>query len=178
MAEAKKQTEKKPDKSGGDKAPKLTRRKATMAKKTKTKKVKMVKTAKVEEVTKAAVEVKPQEKLVTARTKRLAEKAVARKDRKEPIAEEIEFVASMKLTEIDSKEYSEDEYAALLEMYDSTIKDIKEGEIVSGTVLGVSKDDVIVDVGFKSEGIIPLGEFPEPINIAVGDKIDVYLEQI
>jgi len=178
MAEAKKQTEEKPDKSGGDKAPKLTRRKATMAKKTKTKKVKMVKTAKVEEVTKTAVDVKPKEKLVTARTKRLAEKAVARKDRKEPVAEEIEFVAAMKLTEIDSKEYSEDEYAALLEMYDSTIKDIKEGEIVSGTVLGVSKDDVIVDVGFKSEGIIPLDEFPEPINIAVGDKIDVYLEQI
>ena len=76
----------------------------------------------------------------------------------------------MKLTEIDSREYSPEEYKRLLEMYDGTIKDIKEGEIVSGTILGVTKDDVIVDVGFKSEGIIPINEFPQPINIKVGDR--------
>jgi len=178
MAEAKKTTEKKSTKSGGDKAPKLTKRKATKAKKTKTHKVKMVKTGQVEEVKAVDTLEKPQEKLVTARTKRLAEKAVAKKDKVVTPPEEIETIDSMKLTEIDSREYSEEEYAQLLEMYESTIQDIKEGEIVSGTVLGVNKDDVIVDVGFKSEGIIPLGEFTEPINIAVGDKIDVYLEQI
>jgi len=179
MAEAKKKTVKKSTKTGGDKTPKLTKRKAVTAKKTKTQKIKKVKTNAVKEVKVVAEVKKPQEKLVTARIKRLAEKAVARKEVSvAPEPDEIESIASMKLTEIDSKEYSEDEYAQLLEMYDSTIKDIKEGEIVSGTVLGVSKDDVIVDVGFKSEGIIPLSEFPEPINIAVGDRIDVYLEQI
>jgi small subunit ribosomal protein S1 len=90
----------------------------------------------------------------------------------------VDSVASMRLTDFDSKEYDEDEYKRLLEMYDGTIRDIKEGEIVTGTVLSVTKDDVIVDVGFKSEGIIPLAEFTEPINIAVGDTLDVYLEQI
>ncbi len=180
MADAKKKTTGKSKKTGGDKVPKNTKRKATTGKKTKTKKVKLVKETKAVEKTKdAAVEQKPQEQVVTARKIRLSEKAVARAEkaveRPEP---QIETIASMKLTDLDSQEYSNDEYRTLLDMYDSTIKDIKEGEIVSGTVLGVNKDDVIVDVGFKSEGIIPLGEFPEPINIAVGDNIEVFLEQI
>ncbi|MEW5995705.1 MAG: 30S ribosomal protein S1, partial [Candidatus Zixiibacteriota bacterium] len=51
-------------------------------------------------------------------------------------------------------------------------------EVVSGKVVGVTRDDVIVDVGFKSEGIIPIGEFGSELNIKVGDPIDVYLEQI
>ncbi|MEW5924331.1 MAG: 30S ribosomal protein S1 [Candidatus Zixiibacteriota bacterium] len=178
MAEAKKQIEKKSTKTGGDKTPKLTKRKASTAKKTKAKKVKLVKANEIEDVKVLTEEESSQEKIVTARTTRLAEKAVARKEKEEPAADDIEVIGAMKLTEIDSREYTEDEYTQLLEMYDSTIKDIKEGEIVSGTVLGVSKDDVIVDVGFKSEGIIPLTEFPEPINIAVGDRIDVFLEQI
>ncbi len=180
MADAKKKTTGKSKKTGGDKVPKTTKRKATTGRKTKTKKVKLVKETKAVEKTKDdAVEQKPQEQVVTARKIRLSEKAFARAEKAvEKPEPEIETIASMKLTDLDSQEYSNDEYRALLDMYDSTIKDIKEGEIVSGTVLGVNKDDVIVDVGFKSEGIIPLGEFPEPINIAVGDNIEVFLEQI
>ncbi len=163
------------------KAPKLTKRKAVTGKKTRTKKVKQVKSAEaaVEKQTKVIKE-EPQEKLETARTRRLAEKALAREERvvDSQLQPEIEEIASMRLTELDSKEYSTDEFTTLADMYDSTIKDIREGEIVTGTVMGVSKDDVIVDVGFKSEGIIPLEEFPEPVNIAVGDTLDVYLEQI
>jgi small subunit ribosomal protein S1 len=176
MAEAKDQIQKKNKKLGGDEQPKLTKRKAGQAKKTKTKKIKLIKRADGEVNSQGVIpEEKPVEQLVTARRQRLSEKAAARAAAKAP---EPETVASMKLTEFNAREYSQEEYARLLEMYDSTIKDIKEGEIVSGTVLGVSKDDVIVDVGFKSEGIIPLTEFPEPINIAVGDKIEVYLEEI
>jgi len=178
MAEAKDLTQKKTKKIGGEKAPKLTKRKAGLAKKTKTKKVKLVKRAETDVTTQAAATTeKPTEQIQTARRQRVTEKAAARIEQKAQ-APELETVASMKLTEFDSREYTPEEYNRLLEMYDGTIKDIKEGEIVSGTVLGVSKDDVIVDVGFKSEGIIPLIEFPEPINIAVGDKIDVYLEEI
>ena len=178
MAEAEKKRRTKSKKSGGDKKPKITKRKAVTGKKTKTKKVKLVKPDQAAETKQTvATEEKPAEKIVTARTKRLQEKA-AEKEVAPPEKPEIESVASMKLTDFDSRRYSEDEYQQLLEMYDSTIKDIKEGEIVAGTVLSVTKDDVIVDVGFKSEGIIPLNEFPEPINISVGEKLDVYLEQI
>ncbi|UCD65220.1 MAG: 30S ribosomal protein S1 [Candidatus Zixiibacteriota bacterium] len=84
----------------------------------------------------------------------------------------------MRITDVSSVVYDDPEYKSMVDMYDSTIKDIKEGEIVNGTVLGVTRDDVIVDVGFKSEGIIPIGEFPTPLNVKVGDAIDVYLEQI
>ena len=155
MAEAKKEVKRKSKQTGGvKKAATTTKRKASQAKKTKTKKVKLVKIdekAQAEVMTKA-VEQKP-ELVVTARMKRLSEKAADRtKDIVRPSAE-IETVASMKLTEIDSVEYTQEEYEGLLEMYDGTIKDIKEGQIVSGKILGVSRDDVIVDVGFKSERI-------------------------
>ncbi len=178
MAEAKDLTQKKIKKTGGEEQPKLTKRKAGLAKKTKTKKVKLVKRADTETGTQIVEHAeKPAEQILTARRQRVTDKAAARIEQK-AAAPELETVASMKLTEFDSREYSQEEFSRLLDMYDGTIKDIKEGEIVSGTVLGVTKDDVIVDVGFKSEGIIPLNEFPEPINIAVGDKIDVYLEEI
>ena len=80
--------------------------------------------------------------------------------------------------EIEEQEYSDDEYNKMLVMYESTIQDFKEGEIVTGKVMAVTRDDVIVDVGFKSEGIIPIGEFTEPVNVSVGEQIDVYLEAI
>jgi small subunit ribosomal protein S1 len=63
-------------------------------------------------------------------------------------------------------------------MYDETLSDLKEGEIVQGTVLGVSRDDVIVDVGFKSEGIISMSEFSDVGQIRVGETIDVFLEAV
>lgn len=179
MAEARDQMQKKMKKPGGEQPPRLTKRKAGLARKTKTKKVKLVKKDEVDNSAQlAATEEKPKEQIITARRQRLSEKAAVRVEAAPKAAAEPETVASMKLTEIDSREYTPEEYSRLLEMYDGTIKDIKEGEIVSGTVLGVSRDDVIVDVGFKSEGIIPLAEFPEPINISVGDKIDVFLEEI
>jgi len=56
---------------------------------------------------------------------------------------------------------------------------LKEGEIVSGTVIKVGKDNVIVDIGYKSEGVIPVSEFATPageIRVAAGDKVDVLVE--
>ncbi|MCP4580165.1 MAG: 30S ribosomal protein S1 [candidate division Zixibacteria bacterium] len=84
----------------------------------------------------------------------------------------------MTAEEIEEQEYSDEEYNKFLVMYESTIQDFKEGEIVTGKVMAVTRDDVIVDVGFKSEGIIPISEFTPPINVAVSDQIDVFLEAI
>jgi small subunit ribosomal protein S1 len=178
MAEAKKTTVKKPTKTGGDTKPRLSKSKVAKAKKTRTHKVKKVTVGTVQKVQETAVIQKvKREEVTTARQKRLQDKAAKRIDEPGKIQPEIETVASMRLTDINNKVYEADEYERLLAMYESTIKDIKEHEIVNGTVLGVTRDDVIVDVGFKSEGIIPINEFPEPINISVGDKIDVYLEE-
>lgn len=114
----------------------------------------------------------------TVRRRRVSKKAAERS--RVPVAtpEELVTVDAIKLTDLDAEEYSEDEFAEMLSMYEETICDIKEGEIVKGTVMGVSRDDVIVDVGFKSEGIIPLSEFTDLKQLIVGDPIDVYLEAI
>src|SRR5205085_10180268 len=50
------------------------------------------------------------------------------------------------------------EYARLLDLYDNSFRNIAEGEVVKGTVLKVTPSEVIVDVGYKSEGIIPVDE--------------------
>src|SRR5574341_1630762 len=52
-----------------------------------------------------------------------------------------------------------EEYERLLDMYDVSFKNFAEGEVVRGVVLQVSDTEVIVDVGYKSEGIIPVEEF-------------------
>ena len=93
-------------------------------------------------------------------------------------SEEKRIVSKVSLTEVVDREYSPEEYEKLLEMYEKTMPEMREGELMKGKVMGVTKDDVIVDVGFKSEGIIPLSEFPQPLNVKVGDEIDVLVEAV
>jgi small subunit ribosomal protein S1 len=73
-----------------------------------------------------------------------------------------------------------EEYERLLDMYDVSFKNFAEGEVVRGVVLQVSESEVIVDVGYKSEGIIPIEEFRDEtgtVNIKPGDTVDVLLEK-
>src|SRR6185295_14057394 len=73
-----------------------------------------------------------------------------------------------------------EEFEKLLDMYDVSFKNFAEGEVVRGTVLRVSENEVIVDVGYKSEGVIAREEFrgeDGQINIKVGDSVDVLLEK-
>ncbi len=72
------------------------------------------------------------------------------------------------------------EYARLLELYDTSFRSIAEGEVVKGTVLAVTANEVVVDVGFKSEGLVPLEEFLDEngqITVQAGDMVDVLLER-
>ncbi|MDF1545626.1 MAG: 30S ribosomal protein S1 [bacterium] len=159
-------------------AAKTSRRKATTGKKSSKTKTKLVKTqaAAVKEVADKS-KAQAAERVMTNRHQRMIEKAKVRSTM--PTTEvEVAEVAAVQVTDVAGVVYKPEDYQAMVDMYDATIRDIKEGEIVAGKVLGVSRDDVIVDVGFKSEGIIPLGEFPTPLNIAVGDDIEVFLEQI
>lgn len=65
-------------------------------------------------------------------------------------------------------------------LYASSLPHVERGEIIKGKVIGIRNDGVIVDVGYKFEGVIPLNEFPqeEIENIKEGDEIDVYIEKI
>ncbi len=72
------------------------------------------------------------------------------------------------------------EYARLLDSYDSSFRNIAEGEVVKGTVLKVTASEVIVDVGYKSEGIIAGREFLDEngeVTVQAGDIVDVLLER-
>jgi small subunit ribosomal protein S1 len=72
------------------------------------------------------------------------------------------------------------EYARLLDLYDNSFRNIAEGEVVKGTVLKVTPSEVIVDVGYKSEGIIAIDEFVDEngqVTVQPGDTVDVLLER-
>jgi small subunit ribosomal protein S1 len=64
----------------------------------------------------------------------------------------------------------------LLKLYEKSFDRVHEGDIIEGTVVAVTEKDVVVDVGFKSEGMIPKDEFIDLDNIKVGDNIEVFLE--
>ncbi len=87
-------------------------------------------------------------------------------------------------TEVDllgegSAELSPDEYEKLLGMYDDTLRDLSEGQVVKGRVVKILANEVIVDVGYKSEGMIDIDEFTtrDGLNVSEGDEIEVLLEK-
>ncbi|MFO7534535.1 MAG: 30S ribosomal protein S1 [Kiritimatiellia bacterium] len=75
-------------------------------------------------------------------------------------------------------EVAGDERATLSAMYDETMKNFVEGSIVRGKILEVRPNEVLVDIGYKSEGIIPAAEFKKSDDIKAGDELDVLLEGI
>src|SRR4029079_4529891 len=80
----------------------------------------------------------------------------------------------------DDEQMDPAEYARLLDYYDNSFRNIAEGEVVKGTVLKVTPSEVIVDVGYKSEGIIGVDEFLHATGEATvppGDIVDVLLER-
>ncbi len=79
---------------------------------------------------------------------------------------------------IEEDEYSSAQMLEMINLYEGTLAEIKEGQIVKGEVVEVRANEVLVDVGFKSEGTIPLDQFRGADRIRVGDIFDVYLENI
>jgi small subunit ribosomal protein S1 len=76
------------------------------------------------------------------------------------------------------EEYSDSDYEQMLSMYEGTMSQIVEGEIVKSKVLRVTDNAVILDVGFKSEGSVPLDEFKDPHTLKEGDEVEVFLEHL
>src|SRR3990167_5004409 len=72
------------------------------------------------------------------------------------------------------------EYARLLDLYDNSFRNLAEGEVVKGTVLKVTANEVVIDVGYKSEGVIAVDEFLDEsgqVIVREGDVVDVLLER-
>ncbi len=68
--------------------------------------------------------------------------------------------------------------ANIMDKLFSDVKTFVEGMVVKGKILQVRPNDVLVDIGYKSEGIISLSEFEEPASLKVGDEIEVLLEKL
>ncbi|MBI3321113.1 MAG: 30S ribosomal protein S1, partial [Candidatus Omnitrophica bacterium] len=71
-----------------------------------------------------------------------------------------------------------DSSSTLADLYAQSLRVITEGQIVKGRVIAITPQDVLVDVGFKSEGSIARVEFSDVQNLAVGDEVEVYVENV
>ena len=93
----------------------------------------------------------------------------------------IELVEAETSEEADRDASSADiaDMESLEEAYDNSLKAFTEGEVVKGTVVDVNRDEIMVDIGFKSEGYIPTAEFEYGVDglpsVSAGDEIDVYI---
>ena len=78
----------------------------------------------------------------------------------------------------EDEDFNLDDRAAMFGQYEESLRTITEGEIVRGVVLAIENNEVLVDVGFKSEGVISLAEFSDPSSIQVGQMVEVFLEKM
>ena len=78
----------------------------------------------------------------------------------------------------DTAPMSRDEFMQAVLEYEETLKDFDEGEIVRGRIVGLTETEVLVDIGFKSEGTIPRAEFIGVDGLEIGTEFDVYLDKM
>ena len=84
----------------------------------------------------------------------------------------------MIMHEMDQENVRSPEAEELAELYAQSLKDLQEGQILKGRILAITDKGIVVDVGYKSEGILPLEEFPDPKALQVGDEVEVLLESV
>ncbi len=79
---------------------------------------------------------------------------------------------------VDKKQelYSDTERKRMEDMYEETLKSIGEGEVIDGTVVSISTREIVVNIGFKSDGVIPAAELRYNPDLKIGDSIEVYVE--
>ncbi len=73
--------------------------------------------------------------------------------------------------------YTDQERAALTQSYEATLTSIKECEVVKGAVVAISNRDVIINIDFKSDGLVSLNEFRDLPDLKPGDEVEVYIEE-
>jgi small subunit ribosomal protein S1 len=74
--------------------------------------------------------------------------------------------------------YGEAEYKELVQLYEGTLGKINEGEIVTGRIVAIGENELSLDIGFKSEGVVSLAEFKNPQDLKIGQTIEVFLESV
>ena len=87
------------------------------------------------------------------------------------------FADIKRISFTDEKPSEDDKHEALSDEYQGTFNDISENQIISAKVIGISDSDVMVDIGFKSEGLINRSEFDNKDLPEIGSNIDIFLEK-
>lgn len=72
--------------------------------------------------------------------------------------------------------YTQSERQDLAKMYEETVNSIEEGTVMHGTIVSITDRDVVVNIGFKSDGLVPINEFRDMPDLAKGDEVQVYVE--
>ncbi|MEM6358575.1 MAG: 30S ribosomal protein S1 [Bacteroidota bacterium] len=128
-----------------------------------------------EEAPKAEVEVEeaaPIEEKVEA----VKEAPKPEKKEKKPAQEE-EFDWEAFETKGFGEGYSQKERDEMAAVYEDTLTTIEEKELVQGVVVGINSRDVILNIGFKSDGLVPMTEFRDMPDLKVGDAVEVFIDE-
>ncbi|MBK6342523.1 MAG: 30S ribosomal protein S1 [Flavobacteriales bacterium] len=79
--------------------------------------------------------------------------------------------------EDDKKAMGVEAHQAMETAYERTLSSISEKEVLMGTVVGMNKKEVVINIGYKSEGVVPISEFRYKPDLAIGDQVEVYIEK-
>ena len=88
----------------------------------------------------------------------------------------VQPLADFNWDELENGSHAEASKNDLTKAYDETLNKIQEHQVVEGTVISVDKKEVVVNIGYKSDGIIPASEFRYNPDLKPGDKVEVYVE--
>ena len=80
--------------------------------------------------------------------------------------------------EADDEGFAGTKKQELVDLYDNTLNTVQEKEVLEGTVISMNKREVVVDIGYKSDGIVSLNEFRYNPELKVGDSVEVYVESL
>ena len=75
------------------------------------------------------------------------------------------------------EDYSQEERAKMEEIYANTLTEITEKEVVKGTIVGINDRDIILNIGFKSDGLVSAAEFRDIPDLKIGDEVEVFIEK-
>ncbi|MCU0356420.1 MAG: 30S ribosomal protein S1 [Cyclobacteriaceae bacterium] len=73
--------------------------------------------------------------------------------------------------------YSSSEREKMEQLYSGTVTTVDSGEVVMGTVVGINDRDVILNIGFKSDGLVPFAEFKDQPELKIGDQVEIFVEE-
>ena len=177
---------------------KTAAKKATPVKKTSTTEAK--KTTTTKKATTTAKKAPASKKTPVAKTEDTAKKAAPKAEKvvEEIVVEKIETAVAEKeivkdeivtveepavfdwdLFESDEHDsYSKEERSQLDEMYNGTLTQIQEKSLIKGSVIAITKKEVVININYKSEGVVPKNEFRYNSDLTIGDEVDLYIESM